>query len=351
MANEKHLNIFRKGKNVWNEWRNNNPNIIPDFRKYNFYDDQIKYNSIYGQPYLEGYNFDGVDFFETSMRDGDYINCSFNGSKMNYVDACFANFFDCKFNDASIRVSKIGSASFIDCEFFKTNLSYCSAEETSFNNCYIESTNLSNISFIKTNFSNSTLKKCSVYGISSWDLTLDNTKQEDLIITDSIDDVVPITVDNIEVAQFLYLIINNVKLRNIIDAMTTKIVLILGRFTDDRLKILRIIKNKIRENDMIPILFDFNGPTNKDINETIQLLANISKFVIADITNPRSIPQELITIVPNSPSTIIQPIILKGGSEYGMFEHFTRYPWVKEKIIYSDETIYNCIQEIIDKLK
>jgi len=39
-----------------------------------------------------------------------------------------------------------------------------------------------------------------------------------------------ITVDNIEVAQFIYLLLNNRAICNVIDAIASKAVLILGRF-------------------------------------------------------------------------------------------------------------------------
>ena len=40
-----------------------------------------------------------------------------------------------------------------------------------------------------------------------------------------------VTVDNIEVAQFIYLLLHNGKIRDVIDTVTSKAVLILGRFT------------------------------------------------------------------------------------------------------------------------
>ena len=62
----------------------------------------------------------------------------------------------------------------------------------------------------------------------------------------------------------------------------------------------------------------------------------MSRFIIADISEPRSIPQELQAIVPNLPSVVIQPIIVHGRQGYGMFEHFQRYPWVRPVYEYKD---------------
>lgn len=118
---------------------------------------------------------------------------------------------------------------------------------------------------------------CSVYGISSWDLNLDNSVQKNLIITKS--DQPTITVDNIELAQFIYLMINNDKLRDIIDTITSKVVLILGNFSPERKIILDEIREKLRHHNYIPLMFDFEKPLSRNFTETIQAIIVISEYL------------------------------------------------------------------------
>jgi hypothetical protein len=135
-----------------------------------------------------------------------------------------------------------------------------------------------------------------IYGISVWNLEGEPESQEDLII--SPDEEGFITTDDLEVAQFIYLMYDNKKIRNILNTVTGKCVLILGRFTPpERKSVLDGLREKLREYDLLPIVFDFDRPTDKDYTETVQTLAGMSRFVIADVTNPKSTPLELESIV------------------------------------------------------
>ena len=116
--------------------------------------------------------------------------------------------------------------------------------------------------------------------------------------------------DNLEVAQFIYLLLNNQKIRHVIDTITSKVVLILGRFTPERKAILDAIRDELRKRDYLPVLFDFEKPSSRDITETVSTLAHMAKFVIADITDAKSIPQELMAIVPTLPSVPVQPLLV-----------------------------------------
>jgi hypothetical protein len=96
----------------------------------------------------------------------------------------------------------------------------------------------------------------------------EGAKQQDLIITR--DDEPAITVDNIEVAQFIYLLLHNKKIRDVIDTITSKAVLILGRFTDERKAVLDALREELRNRNLLPILFDFVIPASRDVTETIR---------------------------------------------------------------------------------
>src|SRR3954463_4453393 len=73
-------------------------------------------------------------------------------------------------------------------------------------------------------------------------LKLDGVTQQNLIITAR--DEPEIAVDNIEVAQFIFLLLHNPKIREAIDTIGEKVVLILGHFTEERKKVLDDIREE-----------------------------------------------------------------------------------------------------------
>jgi len=130
--------------------------------------------------------------------------------------------------------------------------------------------------------------------------------------------------------------LHNDKLRSVIDTVTSKVVLILGRFSPERKQILDALRDELRKRNYVPVVFDFEQPGSRTTDETITLLARMARLVIADISDAKSVLQELRGIVPDCPTVPVQPIILASREEPGMFDFFRRYHWVLEAHRYAD---------------
>lgn len=107
------------------------------------------------------------------------------------------------------------------------------------------------------------------------------------------------TVDQINVAQFYYLIRENKNLREVIQTIGHEGVLLLGCFTPERKVVVDELRNELRRRNYLPMMFDFEQLNSKTFTDTLLTLAGMSRFVIADLTKPASIPHELQVIIPN----------------------------------------------------
>jgi hypothetical protein len=205
--------------------------------------------------------------------------------------------------------------------------------------------NLGSALMVNTNLTAANLTGCRIHGVSAWGLRLENTNQHNLVITP--ENEPEVTVDNIEVAQFIYLMLNNQKVRDVIDTITSKAVLILGRFADERKAVLDALREELRKRDYLPILFDFAPSDARDITETVSLLARMARFIIADLTDASSIPKELEAIVPQL-AVPVQPLLEGASRSYAMFKDYWKYDWVLP--IYRYEGLKPLLAALADKV-
>jgi uncharacterized protein YjbI with pentapeptide repeats len=382
MANQQHVDIlFDEEEDAWNIWRQENPDIQPDLSAEELHMKYLKNVNLRGAN-LSGAKLIGEEFFGIDLKNANLskvdlnqaLLCGANLSETNLSEADLSNAYFTQFgNDpdhpeleaanlsganlskanlngavfgganlrrANLREADLSGADLVGSDLSGTNLSGANLEaadlsDVDLSGADLSEANLTRATLVRTNMKSAILTACRIYGISAWDVELEGATLLNLIITPEGQST--ITVDNLEVAQFIYLLLNNQKIRDVIDTITSKVVLILGRFTPERKIILDAIRDELRKRNYSPILFDFDKPASRDITETISTLAHLARFVIADITDAKSIPQELTLIVPNLPSVPVQPLILKAQHEYGMFEHFARYPWVLPVYRYQDE--------------
>jgi uncharacterized protein YjbI with pentapeptide repeats len=358
MANDEHVAILKKGVAVWNEWREENPNIQPELSRVDLSEANLVYANLTGAALseanlrganlmyanLSGSKLSGAYLSDANLSRANLRGADLSKARLSGVDimgVTGANLRAADLTEANLMYANLSGAALSEADLngaslFEANLSGASLTGANLNGAVLSRANLSGADLngadlshamlVNTDLTGADLTGCRIYGASAWGLKLERTKQQNLVITPQ--DEPAITVENIEVAQFIYLMLNNEKVRNVIDTITSKAVLILGRFTDERKAVLDAIREELRKRDYLPILFDFNVPATRDITETVSLLARMARFIIADLTDPSSIPKELEAIVPGL-AVPVQPLLLETSGEfYGMFKDYWKYDWV-----------------------
>jgi uncharacterized protein YjbI with pentapeptide repeats len=379
--------LIEDGVYAWNEWRREHPDVWADFRGVNLAKAELsgvdlsKAHLI--EANLEGANLYGANLVEANLyraklteanlgeatlKSANLNEADLSGAMLDQAEFHFAYLSGANLQRASLRNAFLANANLGESDYGslpganleRADLSGAKLRRANLTGTNLQHANLSgadlfwaNLSrtdlrdanllhanlqlavLVETNLEGATLSECRVYGLAAWNVRLDRATQHNLVISGPSDTT--ITADNLEVAQFLYLLLNNRKIRDVVDTITSKVVLILGRFTETRKGVLDALRGELRRRNYLPVLFDFDRPASRDITETVSTLAHMARFVIADITDARSIPQELMAIVPNLPSVPVQPLLLASQEEYAMFGFFRRFPWVLEPYLYTDQ--------------
>jgi uncharacterized protein YjbI with pentapeptide repeats len=394
MANQKQLKLLMQGGEAWNKWRARHRRVVLDLREANLYQADLQGADLreanlsqanlmeadfsradLRAANLSRANLSRVNFREADLRQADLWGSRLWGANLSRADLRGANLnradlIEADIGQADLSAAKLGRANLIGTNLIGANLSQADLKEADLRQADLSQANLRGVDLWKANLGRANLSgadltdadlreailvhtqvdkaKASgsrIYGVNVWDLRGDFEEQKDLVITPEASPS-KITVDNIKVAQFIYLILNNEAIRDVINTLTSKSVLILGRFSiPERKGILDALRNKLREYNLLPIVFDFDRPTDKDFTETIKTLAGLCYFVIADVTNPKSSPLEMQATVPDYQIPFV-PIIQEGEQPFAMMVDLQKkYNWVL------DTLSYNSIETLIKALK
>jgi hypothetical protein len=310
MANDEHVAMLKKGVKAWNAWREENPDLGPDLSEANLSRANLS------NAHLTGANLAGANLIQTYLVQAWLFEANLGGANLSgaYLGA------------AELLEANLGGANLSGADL---HMAYLNG--ANLNRATLRGANLEGATLLETELTGADLTGCRIYGVSAWGLKVEKAKQQNLVITRENEPTV--TVDNIEVAQFVYLLLHNEKIRDVIDTIGKKGVLLLGRFTEGRMVVLERIREKLRDLGFVPMVFNFDKPETKDFTETVRLLASLSKFVIVDITNPRSAPLELQATVPDYMVPFV-PILQQGEQPFSMFVDLqNKYDWVLKPVV------------------
>ena len=375
MPDENILKLIQEGSLIWNRWRMNNPNVEVDLSGADLTNANLAETNLsnlrlsnanlseakltranldearlsnadltladlseatLSNAYLVGANLSKANLYKAGLSGAELTYAILNKTRL--VET---HFYNAKLIEANLANADLGKA---DCTFANfsranlsganlsgANLSDANLSKVNLTGADLTGANLQNAILVETNIVQTILKNCTIYGLSAWALKGKPADQSNLVITPFGE--AKITVDDLQVAQFIYLLLNHENLRNLLETITSKAVLILGRFTPERKHILDAIAEELRKHNLLPIIFDFERASSRDFTETIKILAGMSLFVIADITNPSSSPLELQATIPDYKIPFV-PIIQEGNKPFAMLSDLIgKYNWVLEPVI------------------
>lgn len=319
-----HMDCLLQGKTYWNNWRREHPE------------------------------------FQPMLADADLCRFELEGFDLSYANLTqarlqWANLRGVNFHQAILAAADLTHADLTDANFCRTDL-----YKTIFTDARLVRANLQGVQLVGNNFTGAEVVNCKIYGLSAWDLEMDSVnKQEGFVIRyrpGNDEEEQEITVNDLAMAGFTYLALNNTKLHRLFNDAGSTWVLLLGRFSN-RKPFLQELAERLRQRfgdgsntmarSFIPIIFDFPQPEQRDLIETVLLLAGMSYFVIVDLTDTNSVPLELQTIVPNYAVPIV-PIILQGQESFSMFAALRKFDWVLPLLTYdTPDNLFTGLQKAV----
>jgi uncharacterized protein YjbI with pentapeptide repeats len=372
VANQQHLDILKQGVDVWNEWISEHVDIKPNLRRANLKEADLRGIFLIGadlsyanlkEANLAGAYLNGANLKEANLKEAELDEAHLTGADLSGARLVEANLSGADLEKANLEEADLRGAFLVGTYLNRANLSEANLSgacligadlrEADLNAALLLGASLNGANLSKTNLCLADLSEanlhsailvgtaaldanftdCRVYGVSAWDIQLEGAQQFGLIITP--EGQPTITVDSLEIAQFIYLLLQYEKLRDVLNSVVERGVLILGRFGGGGLELLQAIAAKLREMKYLPIIFDFERPDNRDFTETIMTLAGLSRFVIVDLSGP-SVPNELRATIPHFKIPFV-PIIEKGRKVYSMFPDLLGYPWVLPPVEFTDK--------------
>jgi uncharacterized protein YjbI with pentapeptide repeats len=362
MADSEQLRILKEeGVQAWNEWREQRPEALlsepylgqPRFSEANLRGADFRGVNLKGanltEAHLRWAYLRDADLSGAYLREADLSAADLRHADLSGANLWNANLSGADLREADLRKAHLSVADLIGANLWNANLSGADLGEADLRRAnlsganlrwaYLREADLGEANLIGANLNDADLNDadltgCHIFGVSAWQLKLsEGTKQQNLVITRPGE--TQITVDEIEVAQFLYLLLHNEKLRKVIDTITSKVVLILGRFSAERKAVLDAMREALRKRDLLPVIFEFAIPASRDVTKTVKVLAGLARFVIADITDATEVQAELHGIIRDFPSLPVQPILLCGQSEFASVQNLRKFPWLLPSFEYA----------------
>jgi uncharacterized protein YjbI with pentapeptide repeats len=279
---------------------------------------------------LRGKNLSGNTFEQADLRRANLHKANLKkvimkeadlrGADLREADLCGVDLRGAQLGGANLGNANLRGANLAKADLKKADLSGANCQGTDFKNADLRDAILTGVNLRGANL-NGVLFKGAEIGHNPLQppasepaectrsdmMTLDAaTVQANLTIVQPGEPL--ISVDNFEVVQAIHTLLNNRALRQLLDTVSLKVVLVFARLTAERKIILDSIREALRKRDYLPVLFDLGHAGSPDFTETIATLVHLARFVIADFTDVDLGPEEIPHILQTT-NTPVQPLL------------------------------------------
>lgn len=164
MVNIKQLRILRQGVNVWNEWKDNNPNEEIDLSDSNLSNDLLIDADFY-EADLTRTNFSHSLSFQRELSSDDLLDTELFEANLSYINFGSANLYKAKLHYSNLEGSYFNNA---DLSF--ADLSYSRLDNTDFNDACLRGTKLIGVTMDQTSLINTDLSGADISGATIKDI-------------------------------------------------------------------------------------------------------------------------------------------------------------------------------------
>lgn len=359
MANSEHISILQRGVADWNRWRAATNHDVADLCGADL--SGMKLNGIdLLRTNLQGTNLAKTQLENAHLKEADLTGANLDGTNLEHVNARSAifdgveahkpnfevstlrgarfrgaRFSEARFHRAYLRDTNLSDATFAGCWFRFATLDGARCQNTNFS-----SSDLRHASMVQTNLKGADLTDVQVFGISAWGVETDAHTRQDLIVgirANQLD--APLRAPNLSTAQLLALMLDTTGVRTVIDAVTSKLVLILGSFSPAEKVVLDALRRSLQDHGYVAVEFDFQRPSERDYAETVLSLVGMSRFVVADFTNAKEVRAEVaqarrqykrVPIIPIAKEGVSLPITIANSFSPEELQLMVRYRHVDD---------------------
>jgi len=335
MGDASHGDILQRSVRAWNEWRRSEPDVSVDLKGLRLPEATLRGVDL-RRADLRGAELSQADLGEARLSGADLRNAILTGADLRDASLARADLREVDLSGADLRGARLnradlGGAKLVEADLRDASLVGSVLDGADLTSAKLSGSDLAGASLAGAVLRGASLNRCGVWGISRRWLDLsDVADQRDLFVRG-------VRVDNVEVALLVDLVLHSESVRTFADTLGRRGVLILSRFYAERRAVVEAIKDGLRNYDLVPITFDWRDPSRGQLRGTIQRLAQLSRFVIADATDVKDIHRELAYIVPQLPTVPILPIVRSGHRLSDMFDGWTGYDTMLPPYEYEDE--------------